>query len=76
MGSRRIPETPEPTTAIHKEGPGRTGSLFKVRIFAERISLEDGRIREYPVIILRTKKSQVPSPIFALHLIVSPWVRG
>ena len=73
MGSRRIPKTPEPATTIHKEGPGGTGSLSKVRVFAKRMSLEDGRINEYPV-ILRTKKSQALIQIFALHFIVSPWV--
>ena len=75
MGSRRNPQTPEPATTIHKEGPGGTGSLSKVRVFAKPMSLEDGRINEYPV-ILRTKKSQALIQIFALHFIVSPWVRG
>ena len=43
--------------AHQKEGPGRRGSLSKVRVFAKRMSLEDGRIHENPVIV-STKKSQ------------------
>ena len=55
MASRRIPETP--AAAHQREGPGRTGSLSKVRVFAKRMSLEDGRIHKNPVIV-STKKSQ------------------
>ena len=43
MASWRFHETTEPAAAHQRERPGRTGRLFKVRVFAKRMSLQDGK---------------------------------
>ena len=57
MASRQIPKKPEPAAAHQRERPRRTGSLFKVRVFARGMSLQHGGIHKNPVIV-RTKKPQ------------------